>query len=259
MMESLQEVIFALGQLGTSKPSNGAILEQVGLLLARSVGAEATSVSVHEQGFENPVSAWVVLGAWPRHDAIRLVEPPMSHLANVERGRLHRLGAINDERHLALNISDHGLVVVRRADATELLMTISALGGKRLSDEQLERFGQLALFAARAWSGVWRREPEWAVDLKTPCRNVLEMVVEGLDDDQIATKSGLSYHAVRAHLKRLFRAAGVRSRLHLMQAYREECAGRRFEAGAAGEQRAPAATVQNHQAEVGPVHFAQAC
>lgn len=254
--ESLQEVVFALGQLGTPQASNGAILEQVGWLLARGVGAEATSVSVHEQGFEAPAAAWVVLGPWPRHEARRLSEPPLTHLANVERGRLHRLAEVTEVRHQSLNISDHALIVVRRADATELLLTISALGGRRLREDQLERFAQLAQFAARAWSSAWRREPEWAVELKAPCRSVLEMVVDGLDDDQIANKTGLSYHAVRAHLKRLFRAAGVRSRLHLMQAYREECAGRQFVAGAAEE---GAEADAKHGAEVDPMPFAHAC
>ena len=253
--ESLQEVVFALGQLGTNQASNGAVLEQIGWLLARGVGAEATSVSVHEQGFEAPASAWVVLGPWPRHEARRMVEPPMSHLANVERGRLHRLGEITEDRHESLNIADHALIVVRRGDATELLLTISALGGRKLSDEQLQRFAQLTQFAARAWVVAWRREPEWAVELKPPCRSVLEMVIEGLDDDQIASRTGLSYHAVRAHLKRLFRAAGVRSRLHLMQAYREECAGRQFDASD-GESDNGAGTGPSPAL---PVQYAQAC
>lgn len=56
--------------------------------------------------------------------------------------------------------------------------------------------------------------------LKPLSRGILEQLLEGLDDDQIADRMRLSYHSVRAHLKRLFRDAGVRSRLHLMQACR---------------------------------------
>lgn len=62
--------------------------------------------------------------------------------------------------------------------------------------------------------------PAWAAHLRPPSRAVLSLVLNGLDDQQIAQHTGLTYHAVRGHIKRLFRAAGVRSRLHLMQAFR---------------------------------------
>lgn len=72
-----------------------------------------------------------------------------------------------------------------------------------------------------SWKRGWTHEPEWMTNLKPASRVVLELVLQGLDDDQIADISGLTYHSVRAHLKRLFKSAGVRSRLHLMQECRQ--------------------------------------
>lgn len=79
---------------------------------------------------------------------------------------------------------------------------------------------RLACFVGDCFGRAWVEPPAWLDEVKPTSRAVLDGVLEGLDDEQIAERSGLTYHSVRAHLKRLFRAAGVRSRLHLMQACR---------------------------------------
>ena len=81
-------------------------------------------------------------------------------------------------------------------------------------------FDAVAPFLADCFAQGWQVEPDWALGLNDAARTVLGLVLTGLDDEQIAGETGLTYHSVRAHLKRLFKQAGVRSRLHLMQAYR---------------------------------------
>ena len=91
-----------------------------------------------------------------------------------------------------------------------------------LDDERVERLSKGLLPAfVDCIHHSWRSEPDWIRELKPAARRVLELVLQGFDDRQVAEQSGMTYHAVRAHLKRLFKVAGVRSRLHLMQVCRE--------------------------------------
>jgi DNA-binding CsgD family transcriptional regulator len=108
-----------------------------------------------------------------------------------------------------------------RSDGAELVLglrSVTPLGA--LPETALARAREIGPYIAECWATGWKSEPEWVRTLKPSARRVLQLVLDGLDDDQIAEDTGLTYHSVRAHLKRLFKEAGVRSRLHLMQAYR---------------------------------------
>ena len=91
-----------------------------------------------------------------------------------------------------------------------------------LDDDRSERLARALVPAfVDCVQHSWKPEPDWVRELKPPARRVLELVLLGYDDRQVAEQSGMTYHAVRAHLKRLFKTANVRSRLHLMQVCRE--------------------------------------
>jgi DNA-binding CsgD family transcriptional regulator len=158
-------------------------------------------------------------------------------LRAAARNRVHILREVMGEEHYKssklvnefmepLNITDQALGIYRRADGSELLIAAMALENTgNLTNGKLRNFTAIAPFAARAWATAWRYEPAWVMDLKPTTVRVLESVMDGLDDEQIGDRLGITYHAVRAHMKRLFREAGVRSRLHLMQEYRKQRAG----------------------------------
>ena len=83
----------------------------------------------------------------------------------------------------------------------------------------LDRTRTVLPYVFRAYDAAWKPVPEWARDLRPQASRILQHIIDGLDDEHIAAHTGLTYHSVRAHLKRLFRLAAVRSRLHLTQAY----------------------------------------
>src|SRR5690606_26170313 len=157
-----------------------------------------------------------------------------SRLASLRRGRLYQRSELVTEREGRVTtlrsdfapragLDDQALDLFRRRDGVELLIGInSPAGAGPLSRATLAEAAALAPYVAQCWAAVWRREPAWMAGLKPQAREILERLLQGLDDDQIAKATSLSYHSVRAHLKRMFRAAGVRSRLHLMQSCRRD-------------------------------------
>jgi hypothetical protein len=242
------EAVFRLGQLAFHPGmTNKRLLRRMARTLSRYCDIEVVGVASHESGMEQPASLSHIVGPWSDEQgqgfddwSRLLVEDAniMAGLRAVRRGRVHRLTDLLEEEGFIkqtrlyseflepMKIVDQAFGVYRRADGCELVVAAMALENTgRFEEEALERFMRLAHYAAKAWAASWRFEPEWVLELKPITQRVLEGVMEGFDDDQIAEKLGITYHAVRAHMKRLFKEAGVRSRLHLMQAYRRERTG----------------------------------
>lgn len=241
------EAVFRLGQLAYHPGmTNQRLLRRLSRTLSRYCDIEVVGVAAHERGLSEPAHLTHIVGPWSDEQAqsfddwSRLLAEDSDLLAGlraVRRGRMHRLTELVEEEGFKSsrlynefleprNITDQAFGVYRRADGCELLVAAMALEETGdLEPASLDRFTQLAHYAAKAWAASWRYEPDWVMELKPVSRRVLEGVMEGLDDDQIADRLGITYHAVRAHMKRLFKVAGVRSRLHLMQSYKRERSG----------------------------------
>ncbi len=237
---SISDAVFLLGRISHDPThSNSSLLERLGDVMVEALGVDAVALTVFQSGVESGVSARCVRMApvraasrepgfeWPGDETAR-------RLARLKRGRLyHRpdLNGVEGHAEPALNgtrngshTADHAVALYRRSDGAELLLGVFLLSEHEpLSRTTLARAGALAPFVARCWAHGWTREAAWVGSLRPVTRQILEQVLGGFDDDQIARRTGLTYHSVRAHLKRLFRQAGVRSRLHLMQSCR--CGG----------------------------------
>lgn len=241
-VRSLNEAIFRLGQVSKDRTlTNASLLRMLADVVVDSVEVGVVVLAVFEQGVESASTACHVRGPWTEEQRDRFLEQTRwqfderamaMRLAGLRRGRLyHRpdLIAERDPRDTRVfeelptpkGMADQAVALYRRSDGVELLVALHQVEGAGVFQRTtLAKAGALAPFVAQCWAGSWRQEPVWMRGLKPLSRGILEQLLEGLDDDQIADRMRLSYHSVRAHLKRLFRDAGVRSRLHLMQACR---------------------------------------
>ena len=238
---SLTDGIFRLGRLSASTEiANHDLLRAMAEIAAEVIGIEVTGLGVFEQGLMRPATACHVVGPWSAETAETLVNPSRwsenervlaMRLTSIEANRVYRRQELLPDSVPAsgaavefptpMLVADEALGLFRRTDGAELLLALASLdSGAALPELALEKARAIAPFLASCWATAWKVEPNWARQLRPSSRNVLELVLTGLDDDQIAERTGLTYHSVRAHLKRLFKDAGVRSRLHLMQEYR---------------------------------------
>jgi len=241
--QRVREAVFELGRISTDRAlTNSTLLRRLADLLADTLGVEIAGLAVFENGVAAGSTACYVRGPWKMDESARFSEESFwavqdrnlaERLEGLRRGRVHhrpdlisangrgRIGSNGNGRASVATpapLEDQALALFQRTDGAELLIGINSLDGSgQLSHTVLARAGALVPFVARCWATTWRHEPAWMRDLKPVARRVLECLLEGMDDAQIAERTGLSYHSVRAHLKRLFRDAGVRSRLHLMQ------------------------------------------
>jgi DNA-binding CsgD family transcriptional regulator len=249
----LAQAVYKLGQVSANPPAcNAALLQKLIDIAASALGVEFASIAVFEHGVERVACAVQVSGPWPVEACNRIGEvarwdikerPEVARLATLDRNQMYRRTEIIDEKAFKSSrlysevltpmrlTGDSVVGVFHRADGVELMLTFQAMDDKAAVPEDLFRKAQaVASFVAQCWSSAWRAEPGWMKALKPQSRRVLDDVLEGYDDDQIAERTGLTYHSVRAHLKRLFRDADVRSRLHLMQTFRGERHGPAIEA-----------------------------
>jgi DNA-binding CsgD family transcriptional regulator len=240
--QSLSEAIFRLGQTSSDPAiTNHTLLDQLLAVAQSVVEVDAVTLAVFEHGLLGPIAASRIAGPWDESQRTLLHEPMnwdpadraiYNQLDARPRNRMYRRSEVieaaelNSTRMAAevlrpLNIEDDSYGVFARPDGTELLFSIhnTAKTGP-IARRAMARASSLGPYMAHAWAKAWKREPAWIARLKPQTKAVLEAVLNGLDDDQIAETTGLTYHSVRAHLKRLFREAGVRSRLHLMQTFR---------------------------------------
>lgn len=241
-VRSLNDAIFRLGQISADRSlTNASLLKQLADVTIDTLDVSVAVLAVFERGVESASTVCHVRGPWSEDQRDRFLEQTRwqfderamaLRLSGLRRGRLyHRpdLIAERDPRDTKVfedlpqpqGMADQAVALYRRSDGVELLLAIHQVeGAGTFQRTTLAKAGAVAPFIAQCWAGSWRDEPAWMHDLRPLSRGILEQLLEGFDDDQIADRTGLSYHSVRAHLKRLFREAGVRSRLHLMQACR---------------------------------------
>ncbi|MCA9312616.1 MAG: hypothetical protein KDA21_15485 [Phycisphaerales bacterium] len=238
----VREAIFRFGQISTTPMlRNQLVLRRLVETAAEILEAEVVGAAVYENGIEHAARAACVIGPWTRDESQRFLKQSQwsiedrvlaVELAARPRGVMYRRSDLIEEEAFTrsrlyqdfqkpMGLGDQALGLFQRADGAELLVGVNAVGPQaELGEQTVERCCAIAPFMAQAWAWAWIREPDWMQNLKPQARRVLDHVLEGFDDDQIAELTGLTYHSVRAHLKRLFREANVRSRLHLMQACR---------------------------------------
>ncbi len=240
--EALSDAVFRLGRASSDASlCNQSLLREIAEAAARFIGSETACVVVHEQGLLQPATACHAHGPWSAAENDRFLERfrwPARERALAMRlsdrapNRMYRRADLIDdatfresrvhtEFERPMSLGESAIGVFEGHEGSVLVLSIGVVEGHgRLTEEHMQRAAAIAPFIADAWGHGWKREPRWVSDLKSNSREVLQLVLEGLDDEQIADETGLTYHSVRAHLKRLFKEAGVRSRLHLMQAYR---------------------------------------
>lgn len=240
--EALSEAVFRLGRASSDASlCNQSLLREIADVAAAFIGCETVCVVVHEGGLTQPAAACYARGPWSVAEMDRFLERfrwsardrvLARKLSDRAPNRMYRRAELVDDAEYhesrvyaeferPMSLGDAAVGVFEGGEGDALVLSIGRLEGHGpLSDEHLRRAHALAPFISDCWTHGWKREPRWVTDLKSNSREVLQLVLEGLDDDQIADETGLTYHSVRAHLKRLFKEAGVRSRLHLMQAYR---------------------------------------
>lgn len=238
-LRTLGEAVFRLGQISAEQGvTNIDLVRRLADLAAEALGVDVAVLSVFDHGLEQTPCVSCVGGAGT--GVVGRTSSPngwqidgrglAQRLASLTPGRIYSLrdfpgeGERRPSRFYSdfqrpVGVADQAVGVFRRADGATLVVCLQNTEPHgQLSDQQLSRAQALAPFIAQCWAAGWRPEPAWLSDLKPQARMILEQLLRGCDDDQIAQRTGLSYHSVRAHLKRLFRDAGVRSRLHLMQA-----------------------------------------
>jgi len=249
----LHDAIYRIGRLSADPlVSSDALLTQLAQLIAQATDAHGVGIVVYEQGIDRPATICRTAGTWPEAqgsaspDAARSAAIAM--VTDLPRERLSAMpdpvcdGEVVCERlysdfHRPMRLADRAVAIFRRDDGSEMAITMSAATpGQPISRETLTKAAQLSAAIGSCWATVYRHEPAWMASLSPSSRRVLQNLLEGCDDDQIAERTGLTYHSVRAHLKRIFRDAGVRSRLHLIQT----CRG--------GVRRLPVEPVTEHDA-----------
>ena len=57
-------------------------------------------------------------------------------------------------------------------------------------------------------------------DLSPPQAEVLQLITEGLTEDEVASQTGRSYHVVHNHVRKLYKLFGVHSRGELIRRLR---------------------------------------
>lgn len=231
----LNDAIYRIGRLSANTMiSSDALLTRLAEALVSVTGAEAVGIAVYEHGIDRAPSACRTVGNWPEAgpgiDSGRAVMAAM--VTDLPRERLAALPetVCDDEvlcermysdLHRTLRPTDRTLSIFRRDDGSELVIALcSTVTGQPIARETLAKATHLTLSIAACWAAAYRHEPAWMASLSPSSRRVLQNLLEGCDDNQIAERTGLTYHSVRAHLKRIFRDAGVRSRLHLIQTCR---------------------------------------
>ena len=75
--------------------------------------------------------------------------------------------------------------------------------------------GQVVMPAG--WRRTASRDPEWLEALSPRHRDVLELLAEGLRNDEIASQLGLSPNTVKFHVRELYVRIGVRNRVEASQ------------------------------------------
>ena len=232
----------ALERLGGVQ--RGAMFQGIAEVVARATGVEGVGVAAHTGSLLEPAVSVGLVGPWTaaERDSFqaqtqwkpkdRIIARRLEHQPGPVFRRTEEVVPRNEflrsrlytEFQRPRGIGEQASMCLRAPDCSRLFIGIARVGSEfPLSDESIEIAQCLAPFIERCWVSAHRRLPEWVRSLSPRRRRVLELVAEGLDDYQIAREIAVQYHTVRAHLKDLFRAADVRSRLHLIQSINGCC------------------------------------
>lgn len=237
---AMHQAFFELGRL-SARPFvvNQDLLREIARLMGGVIGVDIVGVGVWDNGVADRLTQCHLIGPGATPDTISEASSwefadagLIRALSARDRGQVVRRSELIDDEtfhgsslyrqfHKPRGLGDQALCMFTRSDGVELLLSVYNLKASGPVDEgALRAMREIVPIIAETWAAKWRAEPAWLTNLNAHGRSVLELVLLGLDDDQIAQRTGLTYHSVRAHLKRLFRDAGVRSRLHLMQSCR---------------------------------------
>lgn len=237
---AMHQAFFELGRL-SARPFvvNQDLLREITKLMGGVVRADIVGAAVWDNGHADRMTQCHLIGPGVEPNTTSEAsnwdfgnDTLIRELATQDRGRICRRDDLIDSESFRISalykkfqkprgLGDQALCMFTRNDGADIVLSIHNLERSgAISDSALRALGEIAPIIANTWAAKWRAEPTWLVNLNAHGRSVLELVLMGLDDDQISQRTGLTYHSVRAHLKRLFRDAGVRSRLHLMQSCR---------------------------------------
>ncbi len=238
----IRNAIYQFGEIsGGGANSNEDLLTRIASVFKEAIGMPMVGMSVFEKGVTSEAAAIWVEGPWETFDRDHFIK--QSAWAKDDRVLAKRLEIspqgvvycrselmsdsefqatrLYNEFQRPLGIGDQLMVRYQRHDGVELVITAAReLDSGTVTRSVVSQAEQITQYAAQAWASAWNNEPDWLSRLSPTATRVLELVLEGYDDTQISRMLGLTYHSVRAHLKRMFRHAGVRSRLHLMRAIR---------------------------------------
>ncbi|MEM9082010.1 MAG: helix-turn-helix transcriptional regulator [Planctomycetota bacterium] len=225
--------IYKLGELSASREvCNRTLMCKTARILLHACGLGGVGVAMFEGPLDGPASAsCAAIDTAGEHtgsacvleqDEWSIATPGLAMtLSSVSKGEFVFRDEVDEKGDVWAAVEDGQLGrtmvgVFGVGGAKQLLIVASGIEDER--SETLLR--AIVSSVSQCCESDWKKEPAWMADLRPASRQVLELVLRGYDDDQVSELSGLTYHSVRAHLKRLFRAAGVRSRLHLMQVCR---------------------------------------
>jgi DNA-binding CsgD family transcriptional regulator len=235
----INDAIYALGEFSSCPPpSNDQALSEITSIVKQAIALPIIGFGVYDNGFCASAAGRSITGPWNDDERKKFTELAAwakddrvlaRRLEQSDPGRVFRRSQLMEhheftatrlynEFHRPLGFGDQCLARFQRTDSVELLFVIAGdSDSANISNNTLSAAQAIAPYAARAWASTWNANPDWATGITPNARLVLTLVLKGYDDTQISNQLGISYHAVRAHLKRMFRRAGVRSRLQLMQ------------------------------------------
>lgn len=215
------------------------LLTGMAMVLCRATGVEAAGVMTFDGSPTKAASNIAIHGPWTEHEQEAFLEQSrwrlddrvlISRLRHSPAPVFCRTGEIMPiaEFHLSRlynefqrprGLGDQATMLIDGPNGSHLLAAISRVDSDEpLSESSVKIAQRLAPYIQRCWTSASLAGPDWIRCLSPRRHRVFELVSQGLDDHQIADAMGVRYHTVRAHLKDLFRVAGVRSRLHLIQA-----------------------------------------
>jgi len=235
------ETIFRLGSITRHRRvENEGVLASIAEIAKDFIGADVVFLCLHADRISESASHCAVHGPWDVDHSCSFVD--QTKWSSEDRGIEHELenkasdtlyrrselieeARFRDSRqykdfHAPMNLGDMAVAYHTKPGGPSLVFAImQADADSTIDDEMFARAQKILPIVFKAFDEAWNPVPAWVDSLKPQAKRILQHVLDGHDDEQIAARTGQTYHSVRAHLKRLFRVAEVRSRLHLMQAY----------------------------------------
>jgi DNA-binding CsgD family transcriptional regulator len=238
--QAVADAHYDLGEImNKTRYRSDELMRGMASVLRRATGVDAAGVMTFDGSLTKAASNVAIAGPWTEHEQEAFRE--QSQWSLDERVLIDRLrhspapifrrtdeimpiaefhlSRLYNEFQRPRGLGDQATMLIEGPNGSHLVSAISRVDSDEpLSDSSVNIAQRLAPYMLRCWAGVSLAGPDWVRRLSPRRRRVFELVAQGLDDHQISSEMGVRYHTVRAHLKDLFRVAGVRSRLHLIQA-----------------------------------------